>query len=837
MSSEDFTKNQVQDFETPLIQTPNPVEQIADAVSEDDTVKNDLAEAKEVAEKDDYHGIKTTLFRQPDTGEKFKIPAVFSPNPLAKNILSYLNNTGFVHILSIGQSGCLPLDEYVYTPNGIVQVKDVYDGLSILGGYVGGKYIFEDDVYEVKIGNTITFKATGEHPIWISKTGMNNRNPDNDSWVRVDELYKKFSGEKSNKWYAQKYGASNFKLNTISVGKNLAKLFGYLCSDGYWSNTQSIKFINVRQNLLDDVTSIAMELGQELNFSIKSYDKGNGKDLLLTNTRATQQNYLRNKMRELGIINRESFGQLQMLQEDELIDFIQGYFNGDGNLYVYSDKKYYDSVHLHFYVGIHKRQAYELQYMLWRLGVNSQISFRQRPNGIKGCWQVRISGQRSLNKMLKILDPRKYPEMFEKANRVLKTMKQTSHYQENNSEWLPITSVKKIGRQKVMAWQTLPSHEIISYMGLRTHNSGKTTWTKYLIHQLHELKNFQVHWHIRDEIQQLDKIIGNLQKGISHIIVLDDASFTLEELPKEKVNEIAKKLTYIRHEVKSDVVVIMNIHYSKAIKKFFRSVPFTYLTSINMEEVNSFQDVFGGYSRYKLRDFSRYYQQMMLKGKWIIDLDKWNNKVQTYFTDKPFRIALANELNYLHFFYYSKYSCDICDPEYNTKRVVDTQQMVNSVVEKYGKDRTRSMLFMYAFAKHGIKTMDSKRQSIWNTMADLDRNNPIDWKDVCAYLKKNMSKKRPRSYIKKNQYSKDYEDVKATGTRPQTPDELAVDTAIESDFSSELKKNFDEMESIADKSIITGDPTENQSFGDTEQIDFGNGLTDSDGFNPEETDE
>ena len=366
--------------------------------------------------------------------------------------------------------------------------------------------------------------------------------------------------------------------------------------------------------------------------------------------------------------------------------------------------------------------------------------------------------------------------------------------------------------------------------------SGKTTWTKYLIHQLHELKNFQVHWYVRDEIQQLDKIISGLQKGISHIIVLDDASFTLEELPKDKVNAIAKKLTYIRHEVKSDVVVIMNIHYSKAIKKFFRSVPFTYLTSINMEEVNSFQDVFGGYSRYKLRDFSRYYQQMMLKGKWTIEIDKWNSKVQTYHTNKPFRVALANEINYLHFFYYTKNSCDICDPDFQTKRIVDSAQLVQSIVDKYGKDRARSMIYMYAFAKHGIKTMDTKRQSIWNLVADLDRNNPVDWDDVCSYLKKNMSKKRPKAYIKKQKYATDLNDVISEATRKQTPAEQEVEEAIESDFQRETKQNFKEMMDIADKNTDTP-MTESQSFGDDQAIDFGQGLTDSDGQNPEGDDE
>lgn len=369
--------------------------------------------------------------------------------------------------------------------------------------------------------------------------------------------------------------------------------------------------------------------------------------------------------------------------------------------------------------------------------------------------------------------------------------------------------------------------------------SGKTTWTKYLVHQLHEKKNFQIHWYFRDEIQKLDKIIERLQKGVNHIIVLDDASFTLEELPREKVNEVAKKLTYIRHEVKSDVIVIMNIHYSKAIKKFFRSVPFTYLTSINMEEVNSFQDVFGGYSRYKLRDFSRFYQQMMLKGYWTIDIDKWNNKVQTYHTNRPFRVALANEVNYLHFFYYTKYSCDICDPDYQTKRVVDTAELVNSIKDKYGKDRTRSMLYMYMFTKHGIKTMDTKRQAIWNTIAELDRNNPIDWNDTFKYLKKNMSKKRARSYIKKNEYARDLNDIIEKGTREMTDEEQLIENEQDNDFQREMKKNFDEMQDIADKNPKEDDSifTESQTFGDDTPIDFGNGLTDGDGFNPVGEDE
>jgi hypothetical protein len=141
---------------------------------------------------------------------------------------------------------------------------------------------------------------------------------------------------------------------------------------------------------------------------------------------------------------------------------------------------------------------------------------------------------------------------------------------------------------------------------------------------------------------------------------------------------------------------------------------------------------------------------------------------------------------------------------------------------------------MYAFAKHGIKTMDTKRQSIWNLVADLDRNNPIDWDDVCKYLKKNMSKKRARSYIKKLPYAKDLNDVISEATREETAEEQAVEHEIESDFARETRQSFEEMQDIADKNKAIPDtpPTESQSFGDDVPIDFGD-LKDGDGFNTE----
>jgi hypothetical protein len=59
----------------------------------------------------------------------------------------------------------------------------------------------------------------------------------------------------------------------------------------------------------------------------------------------------------------------------------------------------------------------------------------------------------------------------------------------------------------------------------------------------------------------------------------------------------------------------MNIHYSKAIGKYWRNIPFYFLTSISSEETQSYEDVFGSGAKWKLRDFSYLFHNMMLDGR------------------------------------------------------------------------------------------------------------------------------------------------------------------------------------------------------------------------------
>lgn len=284
--------------------------------------------------------------------------------------------------------------------------------------------------------------------------------------------------------------------------------------------------------------------------------------------------------------------------------------------------------------------------------------------------------------------------------------------------------------------------------------TGKTTWTKWLVHHLHDqMPSVVVDWFDQYDINSIDDIIRNLTVGVPHIIVFDDASFAMDDLPRKEVNKLAQVLTRIRHEVKANVISIINIHYSKAIAKYWRNIPFYFLTSISMEELGSYEDVFGSGAKWKLRDFSYLFHDMMLQAGWKIEIDAWTGDAYRYKTNHPFRIGLASELNRLHFFVYTKDSCKICDKEYDTKRVLSARDLVEQLVQAYNKPQTRSTLRYYLLTRKGISNaVDRRVRSLWNTISDLDRKNDIDFNEVAQILDETLVYKRKRLYSKKKEH-------------------------------------------------------------------------------------
>ena len=211
-------------------------------------------------------------------------------------------------------------------------------------------------------------------------------------------------------------------------------------------------------------------------------------------------------------------------------------------------------------------------------------------------------------------------------------------------------------------------------------------------------------------------------------------------------------LKSLRHHVKANVISILNIHYSKAIGKYWRNIPFYFLTSISNEELGSYEDVFGSGAKWKLRDFSYLFHDMMLDGGWRIEIDAWSGDAYKYKTNQPFRIGLASELNRLHFFVYVKDSCAFCDKEFDTKRVISARDMVEQLVQAYNKPQVRSTLRYYLLTRKGkANAIDRRVRSLWHTISDLDRKNDIDWDDVVKVLDDTLVNKRKRWYKKEGQ--------------------------------------------------------------------------------------
>ncbi len=338
----------------------------------------------------------------------------------------------------------------------------------------------------------------------------------------------------------------------------------------------------------------------------------------------------------------------------------------------------------------------------------------------------------------------------------------------------------------ILKW--LDSNGYCQILNIGQSGTGKTVWSKYLIHQLHSKRSFTIHHFSRDDILRLDSIIDKLEKGINHILVLDDASFVIDQLKNEELSKLAQRLTYIRHEVKAQVVIIINIHYSKAIKKFFRNVPFTFMTSISAEEIGSFKDLMGSYAGWKFRNFASYFRQLMIKGQCTIPIDKWNNKAITIKTNNPFRLGVAYEVNHIHYFLWVKESCSICDPDFESKHIVNAREFIDTMTAKYTLKNVRSIIRLYSFARHGLKVIDSKRLAAWHTISEIDKNNKINWHEVNKVLDDTMTQKRSRTYIKKDKQKQALESIESN---------LAKDIEQEQslDFSNQMNDLFKEIES------------------------------------------
>ena len=278
--------------------------------------------------------------------------------------------------------------------------------------------------------------------------------------------------------------------------------------------------------------------------------------------------------------------------------------------------------------------------------------------------------------------------------------------------------------------------------------TGKTTLTNKIIHQAHVMgENYIVKRLNGHDMLNIDKHIKEMKVGFPHILVFDDASYTMEDAPKAEVAKLANALTTVRHQLKSRVIVIINFHYSRATKKFFRNQHFTFLTSVSVEELGNFNEMYKDKMNV-VRQFARQYNNMTLRGYFMVPISSFEKKVIKYRMNEPFRIALVAEIADLHFIVYDKDECGKCldIPKRGKHMDLKTKEAIRDHLMSLHKDRKlriRTTLEFFLTVKLGKNFLSGSHNDIWRHLNEMDRGVGVPdevWEDVFKDVSKSIKR-------------------------------------------------------------------------------------------------
>jgi len=198
--------------------------------------------------------------------------------------------------------------------------------------------------------------------------------------------------------------------------------------------------------------------------------------------------------------------------------------------------------------------------------------------------------------------------------------------------------------------------DVVKINLIGTPSTGKTTLAKTLGHLIHTLSDvpYIVKMFNREDLMDMENTIKKLQP-INHVLIFDDVSWLSAGNNKQKLDQIQKTFTEIRHleggqDIK--VIIIFNFHYNLSIPKHLRQADFFIYTSIGSSELENTQKLVGNKNTAKLLDFRRVYQESISTGSAATPtnsevpatfsfrlMGRGNNKF-TYTWRKPFAPAL-----------------------------------------------------------------------------------------------------------------------------------------------------------------------------------------------------
>tara|TARA_B110000014_G_scaffold263690_1_gene261351 strand:+ start:141 stop:1715 length:1575 start_codon:yes stop_codon:yes gene_type:complete len=292
--------------------------------------------------------------------------------------------------------------------------------------------------------------------------------------------------------------------------------------------------------------------------------------------------------------------------------------------------------------------------------------------------------------------------------------------------------------------------------------SGKTTLTNKIIHHIHAMgEQYIVKRFNGRDMLDLDQHIKDMEVGKPHLLVFDDASYTMEDAKNSEVAKLANALTTIRHQVKSRVIMIINFHYSRATKKFFRNQHFTFLTSVSVEEMSNLNEMYKD-KMSVIRVFAKQYNRMMLRGFFDCATSSFNRQILRYKTNDPFRLCLVAEIADLHFMVYDRDECNHCLPKGGDKRKRKLPKTIDEtavhMLHAFNPAAARNVLAHFASMMTGKALMKPYQKEVWNFLTALSREagGNYPWEELITKLddartgRKHLPKRNRDTVIKRN---------------------------------------------------------------------------------------
>jgi hypothetical protein len=275
--------------------------------------------------------------------------------------------------------------------------------------------------------------------------------------------------------------------------------------------------------------------------------------------------------------------------------------------------------------------------------------------------------------------------------------------------------------------------------------SGKSTLTQTLTHYIHleaekQGRSYAIKWFKQNDIERLDEIIASCEKGVNQIWIFEDVSFL------EIEDEVRRKFTFVRHELKAKLILMLQIHYSKAMDPFMRDGDFQIITSISKQEKENLLILLGRNdktSRYYINAFERKYNSMITEGYYISIAN--GNRIIRHYTMRPFKVALVNDAGKLHFTNYHKASCSRCEKrEADLEQADKTMSLSNkdfllTTANMYGHSKTKTQLRNRLHYQDGLDSLDRRSKYLDIRIAKYYHEHPDEWVELVEKVKKHGS--------------------------------------------------------------------------------------------------